>query len=109
MAIFLLPATMKQTYGEATLHMLQPKALFGFASQTFGLVAQSLGYRDPSAYTTADEDDSIYSYGQDIREKDGDTGLDIYTLDEVSLHDTMDDCWIVLFDKVSIRVNICYC
>lgn len=98
---------MKQTYGEATLHMLQPKALFSFASQTLGFVSQSLGYRDPAAYNTADDDDNLCSYGLESRQKDEETGLDMYTLSEVALHETMDDCWIVLFDKVSCVANTC--
>lgn len=96
---------MKQTYGQATLHMLQPKALFSFATQSLGFVSQSLGYRDPAAYTTAGDDDSLCSYGLDTRQKDEETGLDMYTLSEVALHETIDDCWIVLYDKVSCIVN----
>lgn len=100
----LSPATMKQNFGEATLHMLQPKALFSFASQSLGFVTQSLGYRDPAAYTTANDDDP---FGLDIRQKDEETGLDIYSLSEVSQHETFDDCWIVVFDKVSCVVDSC--
>lgn len=92
---------MKQTYGETPLHLLQPKALFNFASQTFGFVTQSLGYREPASYTTADEDDCLCQFDLDIREKDEETGLDMYSLSEVAQHETFDDCWIVLFDKVS--------
>lgn len=77
--------------------MLQPKALFSFASQSLGFVTQSLGYRDPAAYANANEDDP---FGLDIRQKDEETGLDIYSLSEVSQHETFDDCWIVVFDKV---------
>lgn len=96
---------MKQNFGEATLHMLQPKALFSFASQSLGFVTQSLGYRDPAAYTNADEDDPICPYSLDIRQKDEETGLDIYSLSEVAHHETLDDCWIVVFDKVSYLAN----
>lgn len=92
---------MKQTYRETPLHILQPAALFNFASQTFGFVTQSLGYREPASYTDDDED-----YGRDIREKDEETGLDMYSLSEVAQHETFDDCWIVLYDKVSHVYNI---
>ncbi|KAG0728562.1 Cytochrome b5 [Chionoecetes opilio] len=91
---------MKQTYGDTPLHMLQPKALFNFTSQALGFVTQSLGLREPSSYTTADDDDALCRYGLDIREKDEETGLDTYSLSEVSYHETYDDCWIVLYDKV---------
>lgn len=96
--VLLPPATMKQTYAETPLHMLQPQALFDFASQTLGFVTQSLGYRQPDSYSSDNEDSSLRHY--DVREKDEETGLDIYTLEEVSEHDSFDDCWIVLFDKV---------
>ena len=98
---------MKQTYGETPLHMLQPKALFNFASQTLGFVTQSFGYREPASYTTADEDSSLCHFGHGIREKDDETGLDMYSLNEVAQHETIDDCWIVLFDKVSHVPNTC--
>ncbi|MPC19845.1 cytochrome b5-like [Portunus trituberculatus] len=92
-----MAATMEQTFAETPLHMLQPKALFDFASQTLGFVTRSLGYREPDSYST-DEDNSLCHF--DIREKDEESGLDIYTLNEVAEHETFDDCWIVLFDKV---------
>lgn len=104
MSTDLSPAMMKQNFGEATLHMLQPKALFSFASQSLGFVTQSLGYRDPAAYANANEDDP---FGLDIRQKDEESGLDIYSLSEVSQHETFDDCWIVVFDKVSCVANGC--
>jgi len=95
-----MAATMKQTYAETPLHMLQPKALFNFASQTLGFVTQSLGYREPASYADENENNSPCRFNIDIREKDEETGLDMYTLSEVSEHETYDDCWIVLFDKV---------
>ncbi|XP_042217259.1 cytochrome b5-like [Homarus americanus] len=75
---------MKESYSGMSLYVLQPKALLNFA-------AQSLGYRDPCATTTTQCSD---------RQKDEESGLQVYTLSEVSEHDTFEDCWIILYDKV---------
>lgn len=89
---------MKQPYGRVPLYMLQPRALINFAAQTLDYASQTLGYRDPSN-TSNSSSSSTSSSGRE-RLKDEKSGLDVYTLDEVSEHDTYNDCWIILYDKV---------
>lgn len=84
---------MKQPYGRVPLYTLQPKALLNFAAQTLDFASQTLGYRDPSATTSTSSSTSD-------RPKDEQSGLDVYSLSEVSEHDSYNDCWIILYDKV---------
>lgn len=81
---------MKHPYGRVPLYMLQPKALIDFAAQTLEFASHTLGYRDPSCVETCASD----------RTKDDQSGLDVYTLNEVADHDSYEDCWIILYDKV---------
>ncbi|KAK3852785.1 hypothetical protein Pcinc_040635 [Petrolisthes cinctipes] len=95
---------MKDNYGSTPLYLLQPSSIFSFAAQTLELATQTLGYRDTSA-TTSSSSSSSSSFADDPtstrhRKRDEQSGLDVYTLDEVAMHDTMDDCWIILYDKV---------
>lgn len=82
---------MKYQYGRVPLYMLQPKAAVDLASQTMSYASQALGYRDPSGAIKGPEQD---------RQKDTESQLPIYTLAEVQNHDTISDCWIILYDKV---------
>ncbi|XP_045606868.1 cytochrome b5 [Procambarus clarkii] len=83
---------MKETQGEVPLYMLPTKAIISFTAQAFELASQSLGYRDPCAPVDA-------SHGlQDL--KDEESGLDVFSLSQVANHDTCNDCWIILYDKV---------
>ncbi|XP_068236135.1 cytochrome b5-like [Palaemon carinicauda] len=83
---------MKQPAYSVPLYMLQPRAVISFAAQTLEYASQALGYRDPSA--------SSNSNVASERVKDEQSGLNVYTLDEVSQHDSYNDCWIILYDKV---------
>ncbi|XP_047474334.1 cytochrome b5-like [Penaeus chinensis] len=81
---------MKHQYGRVPLYMLQPKTLVNFAAQTLEFASHTLGYRDPCSGADTHGD----------RAKDAQTGLAIYSLNEVAEHETFDDCWIILYDKV---------
>ncbi|XP_064087712.1 uncharacterized protein LOC135202306 [Macrobrachium nipponense] len=85
---------MKQPYGQVPLYMLQPRAVISFATQTLEYASQVLGYRDSSTNSNSNSNSGCE------RVKDEQTGLDVYTLDEVSQHDSYNDCWIILYDKV---------
>ncbi|XP_076063675.1 cytochrome b5-like [Oratosquilla oratoria] len=81
---------LKHTYGRIPLYMLQPKAIIDFASQT-------LGYRESCK---SQIEDSPVREGCRDRVKDSDSGLDVYSLQEVASHDSFDNCWVILYDKV---------
>lgn len=94
---------MKHPYGRVPLYMLQPKTLVNFAAQTLEFASHTLGYRDPCSGADTHGD----------RAKDAQTGLAIYSLNEVAEHETFDDCWIILYDKVRrrpccLRKTFCY-
>ncbi|KAK4297653.1 hypothetical protein Pmani_029941 [Petrolisthes manimaculis] len=92
-------------YGTAPLYLLQPSSIFTFAAQTLELATQTLGYRDTNN-TSSSTSTTNSSFSDDDststrhRKRDEQSGLDVYTLDEVARHDTMNDCWIILYDKV---------
>ena len=59
-----------------------------------GLFPSTMEYRDPGETSDGEED------YEEQKKIDPETKLKIYSLAEVSLHDTFDDAWIVLYDKV---------
>jgi len=84
---------MKYKYGSVPLYMLKSPtsiSVLDIASQTLAYASQALGYRDPTILTKEEQN----------RQKDADSQLPIYSLAEVREHDTMSDCWIILYDKV---------
>nr|XP_053636568.1 uncharacterized protein LOC128691704 isoform X2 [Cherax quadricarinatus] len=83
---------MKESHGGLPLYMRQTKAIINFSTQVFEFASQTLGYRDPCVTTDS-------CPGRE-RQKDEESGLNIISLSEVASHDTHNDCWIVLYDKV---------
>ena len=54
----------------------------------------SLEYRDPVETSDGEDEDEV------TEKIDPETKLKIYSLNQVSMHDSFDDCWLVLYDKV---------
>lgn len=77
---------------------LQSKDVLDLSEQT--LDSEALSYRDSDLTRNLPEDECI-SQSDRERETHPESGLPIYTMDEVSYHDTYDDCWIILYDKVN--------
>ena len=75
----------------------------GFASKTAAVV-ENISHNTTDFYNDKTRNDSVASTDSGIGdcdlEVDIETGLEVISLEEVSYHDTKEDGWLVIFDKV---------
>merc|ERR1711892_1220836 len=75
----------------------------GFASKTVAVV-ENISHKTTDFYDDKTRNDSVASTDSGIGdcdlEVDIETGLEVISLEEVSYHDTKEDGWLVIFDKV---------
>lgn len=55
----------------------------------------------PLSLPLPQEDEENENEEDQEKEVDKETNLPIYSMEEVSCHDSFDDCWMILYDKVN--------
>ena len=102
-----VPDTEETEETSAYIYIMERKygvnAREGFASKTVAVV-ENISHNTTDLYNDKTRNDSVAStdsgIGDCVLDVDIETGLEVISLDEVSYHDTKEDGWLVIFDKV---------